>query len=221
MILSAKDICKSYKSGNDSLSVLKNLNLKINESEFISIMGPSGAGKSTLLHILGTIDEFDSGNLNINSIEIIKGKDYSKFRSENIGFVFQFHHLLHEFTILENLVIPQMLLYKNKDEIQSNAEEILEQLNLMHLKSRFPSQISGGERQRVAVLRALVNKPKLLFADEPTGNLDKENSNKLLELFNTIKDKFKTTIVIATHDDTIKNYATRNLYIDNGVLTEK
>ena len=221
MILSAKDICKSYKSGNDSLSVLKNLNLKINESEFISIMGPSGAGKSTLLHILGTIDEFDSGNLNINSIEIIKGKDYSKFRSKNIGFVFQFHHLLHEFTVLENLVIPQMLLYKNKDEIQSNAEEILEQLNLMHLKSRYPSQISGGERQRVAVLRALVNKPKLLFADEPTGNLDKENSNKLLELFNTIKDKFKTTIVIATHDDTIKNYATRNLYIDNGVLTEK
>ena len=221
MILSAKDICKSYKSGNDSLSVLKNLNLKINESEFISIMGPSGAGKSTLLHILGTIDEFDSGNLNINSIEIIKGKDYSKFRSKNIGFVFQFHHLLHEFTVLENLVIPQRLLFKNKDEIQSNAEEILEQLNLMHLKSRFPSQISGGERQRVAVLRALVNKPKLLFADEPTGNLDKENSNKLLELFNTIKDKFKTTIVIATHDDTIKNYATRNLYIDNGVLTEK
>ena len=221
MILSAKDICKSYKSGNDSLSVLKNLNLKINESEFISIMGPSGAGKSTLLHILGTIDEFDSGNLNINSNEIIKGKDYSKFRSKNIGFVFQFHHLLHEFTVLENLVIPQMLLYKNKEEIQSNAEEILEQLNLMHLKSRYPSQISGGERQRVAVLRALVNKPKLLFADEPTGNLDKENSNKLLELFNTIKDKFKTTIVIATHDDTIKNYATRNLYIDNGVLTEK
>ena len=221
MILSAKDICKSYKSGNDSLSVLKNLNLKINESEFISIMGPSGAGKSTLLHILGTIDEFDSGNLNINSIEIIKGKDYSKFRSKNIGFVFQFHHLLHEFTVLENLVIPQMLLNKNKEEIQSNAEEILEQLNLMHLKSRYPSQISGGERQRVAVLRALVNKPKLLFADEPTGNLDKENSNKLLELFNTIKDKFKTTIVIATHDDTIKNYATRNLYIDNGVLTEK
>ena len=221
MILSAIDICKSYKSGNDSLSVLKNLNLKINESEFISIMGPSGAGKSTLLHILGTIDEFDSGNLNINSIEIIKGKDYSKFRSKNIGFVFQFHHLLHEFTVLENLVIPQRLLFKNKDEIQSNAEEILEQLNLMHLKSRFPSQISGGERQRVAVLRALVNKPKLLFADEPTGNLDKENSNKLLELFNTIKDKFKTTIVIATHDDTIKNYATRNLYIDNGVLTEK
>ncbi len=221
MILSAKDICKSYKSGNDSLSVLKKLYLKINESEFISIMGPSGAGKSTLLHILGTIDEFDSGNLNINSIEIIKGKDYSKFRSKNIGFVFQFHHLLHEFTVLENLVIPQMLLYKNKEEIQSNAEEILEQLNLMHLKNRFPSQISGGERQRVAVLRALVNKPKLLFADEPTGNLDKENSNKLLELFNTIKDKFKTTIVIATHDDTIKNYATRNLYIDNGVLTEK
>ena len=221
MILSAKDICKSYKSGNDSLSVLKKLYLKINESEFISIMGPSGAGKSTLLHILGTIDEFDSGNLNINSIEIIKGKDYSKFRSKNIGFVFQFHHLLHEFTVLENLVIPQMLLYKNKEEIQSNAEEILEQLNLMHLKNRFPWQISGGERQRVAVLRALVNKPKLLFADEPTGNLDKENSNKLLELFNTIKDKFKTTIVIATHDDTIKNYATRNLYIDNGVLTEK
>ena len=220
MILSAKNINKSYKTGKEILTVLNNLSLEIQSPEFISIMGPSGAGKSTLLHILGTLDDFDSGELLINSEKIINKKDYSEFRSKNIGFIFQFHHLLHEFTIIENLIIPQMLVNKNKITIQKNAEDLLEQLNLFHLKNRYPGQISGGERQRIAVLRALVNQPKLLFADEPTGNLDQENSNKLLELFNTIKDKFETTIVVATHDEIVKNYTNRNLYLDNGILTE-
>jgi lipoprotein-releasing system ATP-binding protein len=220
MILSAKNINKSYKTGKEILTVLNNLSLEIQSPEFISIMGPSGAGKSTLLHILGTLDDFDSGELLINSEKIINKKDYSEFRSKNIGFIFQFHHLLHEFTIIENLIIPQILVNKNKITIQKNAEDLLEQLNLFHLKNRYPGQISGGERQRIAVLRALVNQPKLLFADEPTGNLDQENSNKLLELFNTIKDKFETTIVVATHDEIVKNYTNRNLYLDNGILTE-
>lgn len=220
MILSAKNINKSYKTGKEILTVLNNLSLEIQSPEFISIMGPSGAGKSTLLHILGTLDDFDSGELLINSEKILNNKDYSEFRSKNIGFIFQFHHLLHEFTIIENLIIPQMLVNNNKITIQKNAEDLLEQLNLFHLKNRYPGQISGGERQRIAVLRALVNQPKLLFADEPTGNLDQENSNKLLELFNTIKDKFETTIVVATHDEIVKNYTNRNLYLDNGILTE-
>jgi len=220
MILSAKNINKCYNTGKETITVLNNLNLEINTPEFISIMGPSGAGKSTLLHILGTLDEFDSGELLINLEEIKNENDYSEFRSKNIGFVFQFHHLLHEFTILENLVIPQMLINNNKITNQKNAEDLLEQLNLFHLKNRYPGQISGGERQRIAVLRALVNQPKLLFADEPTGNLDQENSNKLLELFNTINDKFETTIIVATHDEFVKNYTNRNLHLDNGILTE-
>ena len=220
MILIAKNISKSYKTGKEELSVLDNLHLEINESDFLSIMGPSGAGKSTLLHVLGTLDEFDSGELILNSEKIIIGTDYSKFRSKNIGFVFQFHHLLHEFSIIENLIIPQILLDLDKIKIKNNAIELLETLGLGHLQNRYPGQISGGERQRIAVLRALVNQPKILFADEPTGNLDQENSNKLLELFNTIKDKFKTTIVVATHDDCVKNFTNRNLYLDNGVLTE-
>ena len=220
MILSAENIYKSYKTKSEEILVLKDLSLSLKDSEFISIMGPSGAGKSTLLHILGTLDKFDSGKLKIDS-EIINHKnDYSKFRSENIGFVFQFHLLLHEFSVIEYLIIPQMLLEKDERRIQNNVLDLLNELGLIHLKDRYPGQISGGERQRVAVLRALVNQPKLIFADEPTGNLDKENSNKLLELFNTIKDKFKTTIVVATHDEFVKKYSNRNLILDKGVLTE-
>tara|TARA_A100000164_G_C21933313_1_gene786789 strand:- start:1711 stop:2376 length:666 start_codon:yes stop_codon:yes gene_type:complete len=220
MILTAKNIYKSYKTKSEEILVLSDLSLTVQNSEIISIMGPSGAGKSTLLHILGTIDNFDSGNLTINSIEIDSMNDNSKFRSENIGFIFQFHHLLHEFSVIENLIIPQMLLDKDKFTIKEIALELLNELGLIHLKDRFPGQISGGERQRVAVLRALVNQPKLLFADEPTGNLDIENSNKLLELFNTIKDKFKTSIVIATHDEIVKNYSSRNLMLEDGILIE-
>ncbi len=220
MILTAKNIYKSYKTKSEEILVLSDLSLTVQNSEIISIMGPSGAGKSTLLHILGTIDNFDSGNLTINSIEIDSMNDNSKFRSENIGFIFQFHHLLHEFSVIENLIIPQILLDKDKFTIKEIALELLNELGLIHLKDRFPGQISGGERQRVAVLRALVNQPKLLFADEPTGNLDIENSNKLLELFNTIKDKFKTSIVIATHDEIVKNYSSRNLMLEDGILIE-
>ena len=221
MILYAKNITKSYKMKHEEIEVLKNLTLKIEEPEILSIMGPSGAGKSTLLHIMGTLDGFDSGSLKINSKKIYPRHDYSKFRSENIGFIFQFHHLLHEFSVLENLIIPQILLEKDKNLIRNTAFNLLEQLELGHLKDRYPGQISGGERQRIAVLRAIVNQPILLFADEPTGNLDKENSNKILELFNIIKDKFKTTIVIATHDELVKKYSNRNLLLDKGILLEK
>jgi lipoprotein-releasing system ATP-binding protein len=219
MILSAKNISKSYTVANEKNNVLSGIDLKLFESEFISIMGASGAGKSTLLNILGTLDSFDSGELQINYNNIINKVDYSKFRAINIGFVFQFHHLLHEFTVLENLIIPQMLLKDNNNAIQ-NAKILLGKLDLIELGNRFPSQISGGERQRIAVLRALVNNPKLILADEPTGNLDKENSIKLLELFNTIKENFKTTIVVATHDEFVKNYTNRNFKLDCGILIE-
>ncbi len=219
MILSAKNIIKSYIVANENVNVLGGINLELFESEFISIMGASGAGKSTLLNILGTLDSFDSGELQINSNIINNNEDYSTFRAFNIGFVFQFHHLLHEFTVLENLIIPQMLIKNNNNAIY-NAKELLGKLDLIDLENRYPSQISGGERQRIAVLRALVNQPKLILADEPTGNLDKENSVKLLELFNLIKENYKTTIVVATHDEFIKNYTNRNFKLNCGILIE-
>jgi len=218
MILSAKNIIKSYKVANEKVNVLNGINLELFDSEFISIMGASGAGKSTLLNILGTLDSFDSGGLQINSNIINNNEDYSTFRAYNIGFVFQFHHLLHEFTVLENLIIPQMLIKKNNINAIHNAKNLLGELDLINLENRYPSQISGGERQRIAVLRALVNQPKLILADEPTGNLDKENSVKLLELFNTIKENYKTTIVVATHDEFIKNYTNRNFKLNCGIL---
>ncbi|MBC8197780.1 MAG: ABC transporter ATP-binding protein [Candidatus Marinimicrobia bacterium] len=218
MILSAKNIIKSYKVANEKVNVLNGINLELFDSEFISIMGASGAGKSTLLNILGTLDSFDSGGLQINSNIINNNEDYSTFRAYNIGFVFQFHHLLHEFSVLENLIIPQMLIKKNNINAIHNAKNLLGELDLINLENRYPSQISGGERQRIAVLRALVNQPKLILADEPTGNLDKENSVKLLELFNTIKENYKTTIVVATHDEFIKNYTNRNFKLNCGIL---
>jgi len=218
MILSAKNIIKSYKVANEKVNVLNGINLELFDSEFISIMGASGAGKSTLLNILGTLDSFDSGGLQINSNIINNNEDYSTFRAYNIGFVFQFHHLLHEFTVLENLIIPQMLIKKKNINAIHNAKNLLGELDLINLENRYPSQISGGERQRIAVLRALVNQPKLILADEPTGNLDKENSVKLLELFNTIKENYKTTIVVATHDEFIKNYTNRNFKLNCGIL---
>ena len=218
MILSAKNIIKSYKVANEKVNVLNGINLELFDSEFISIMGASGAGKSTLLNILGTLDSFDTGGLQINSKIINNNEDYSTFRAYNIGFVFQFHHLLHEFTVLENLIIPQMLIKKNNINAIHNAKNLLGELDLINLENRYPSQISGGERQRIAVLRALVNQPKLILADEPTGNLDKENSVKLLELFNTIKENYKTTIVVATHDEFIKNYTNRNFKLNCGIL---
>ena len=216
MILSAKDICKSYKSGNDSLSVLKNLNLKINESEFISIMGPSGAGKSTLLHILGTIDEFDSGNLNINFIEIIKGKDYSNFRSKNIGFVFQFHHLLPDFSAFENVLIPTWI--RDKEDMESYAIELFERLDLANRKNHMPSELSGGERSRVALIRAIINKPALLLADEPTGNLDEKNSVKLIDLLCDINRDFNQTIILTTHNPDVAAIGNKRFVLESGIL---
>ena len=221
MIICAQNIKKSYTTKSEKITVINNLNLNIYSPEIISIMGPSGAGKSTLLHILGTVDSFDSGNLTIESEKIYPHKDYSKFRSKNIGFVFQFHHLLNEFSVLENLIIPQILLSKDKVSNKNIALGLLNDLELIHLKDRYPNQISGGERQRVAIIRAIVNKPRILFADEPTGNLDQGNSTKILELFNKIKNKYKMAILIATHDQSIRKFTNRNFLLRDGVLKKK
>ena len=222
VILSSKNLVKTYRNGKDRLIVLDGISINIVSGSINTIVGESGSGKSTLLNVLSSLDRFDQGDLVIDGKDIksLSEEGLSTFRNKTIGFIFQFHHLLHEFSVIENLIIPQILLDKDKFTIKEIALELLNELGLIHLKDRFPGQISGGERQRVAVLRALVNQPKLLFADEPTGNLDIENSNKLLELFNTIKDKFKTSIVIATHDEIVKNYSSRNLMLEDGILIE-
>ena len=182
MILSAKNINKTYKTGSESINVLNSLDFQISEKEIVAIMGPSGSGKSTLLHILGALDTPDEGEIFINGELIDKGMDRSALRAKYMGFVFQHHHLLPEFTILENLIIPQLNIDVSNEDSIKRAMNLLEQINLVNLVDHYPNQVSGGERQRIAVLRALINNPKLVLADEPTGNLDAGNRQLLLDL---------------------------------------
>ena len=183
MILHAKNIAKSFLNQNGRLSVFSNVSLNIKKGDLITIMGPSGSGKSTLLNILGTLESFDKGELTINGKEIIKlsNESLSKIRNEYLGFVFQFHHLIPEFNALENVLIPQQI-YENKIN-DSYAKELLEFMGLTKRINHYPSELSGGERSRVAIARALVNKPAIIIADEPSGNLDMENADKLIQLF--------------------------------------
>ncbi len=219
MILKAKNIKKSYITQADKVDVLKGINLNVKEGEIVAIMGPSGAGKSTLLHVLGTLDSFDDGYLEIDGHVILNNhRKLSEIRAKKLGFVFQFHHLLPEFTVLENLIIPQMLLHADHKKSEEYAMELLGNVNLTKRSNHYPSQISGGEKQRVAVLRALVNKPKIIIADEPTGNLDVDNSNNLLQVIKELCSKFRQSFIIATHDKSVSEIAERVLIVHNGKL---
>jgi len=219
MILVAKKINKSYTSGSVINSVLIDLKLNLNDGEIIAIEGSSGSGKSTLLNILGLLDSPDSGDLTINNKSIESIHDIESKRSKSIGFLFQFHHLLSEFTVLENLLIP-LLIDKNSNKINNLnwCNELLDTLTLSHLKDRFPSELSGGERQRIAFLRSLVNKPKFILADEPTGNLDSENTNILLKLIQSFRDKYNIAFIIATHDLNVTKICDRILNLKDGKL---
>ncbi len=192
MILKATDIRKSYPTSTGSLEVLKGLNLSMEAGELISITGPSGCGKSTLLNILGTLDQPDSGSLKIagQAVADLDDEQLSRLRSESIGFVFQFHHLLPEFSVLENLIIPQRLLEKDERTARMRAVELLERVGLSERADHRPGAVSGGERQRVAVLRALVNQPAVVLADEPTGNLDVDAASKLMEMIQSLAADF-------------------------------
>jgi lipoprotein-releasing system ATP-binding protein len=215
-IIKAYDIQKSY----DNLQVLKGVNVEIKTGEVVSIVGASGAGKTTLLHILGTLDRADKGSLEIKNtkIESLNDVRLSDFRNRNIGFVFQFHHLLPEFTALENVCIPAFIAKIPKQEAEKQAKELLGFLGLAERGHHKPSELSGGEQQRVAVARALINNPAVILADEPSGNLDSKTSKELHQLFFTLRDKFNQTFVIVTHNEELADMADRKLVMKDGLI---
>jgi len=222
MILKAVNISKSYPTGDGPLSVLRDINLSLDNGELVSVMGPSGCGKSTLLNILGTLDEPDSGELWIdgNDVSTLTDVGLSQIRSKTIGFVFQFHHLLPEFTVIENLIIPQLMCGTNHEDAFKKGIDLLEKVDLLARKDHKPIAISGGERQRVAVLRALVNNPGIVLADEPTGNLDFETSQVVLEMIKDLVHEKGQAFLIVTHNPEIAATCKRNLTLMDGVITE-
>ncbi len=215
-MIKTQGITKSY----GDLKVLKGIDIEIKDREVVSIVGASGAGKTTLLQIIGTLDKPDNGTVTFNDTDIsrLRGKALSAFRNSHIGFVFQFHQLLPEFTALENVCIPAYIAGKSKVEAEAKAAEILGFLSLTDRLGHKPSELSGGEQQRVAVARALINNPSVILADEPSGNLDSENKNELHKLFFRLRDSFGQTIVIVTHDTQLANMSDRILHIKDGQI---
>lgn len=213
-MIEAIDIHKSY----GSLEVLKGITFKVDQGEIVSIVGASGAGKTTLLQILGTLDFPSSGILKYGNDQIngLSKAALSKFRNERIGFIFQFHHLLPEFTALENVCIPAYIGKRSQAESEKRAKELLEYLNLSHRINHKPSELSGGEQQRVAVARSLINQPDVVFADEPSGNLDSKNAQELHELFFKLRAEFNQTFVIVTHNEELADMADRKLEMKDG-----
>jgi lipoprotein-releasing system ATP-binding protein len=218
-MIQTHNIKKSY--GN--LDVLKGVNLHIGKGEVVSIVGKSGAGKSTLLHIIGTLDSPSSGEISINGQQLNKMKSnaLAKFRNEHIGFIFQFHHLLPEFTALENVCIPAFIKKTPEKEAKQRATELLDYLGLAERRDHKPSQLSGGEQQRVAVARALMNQPSVILADEPSGNLDTVTSKELHELFFKLRADFNQTFVIVTHNTELANMSDRTLRMQDGLIVDE
>ncbi|MFT6441803.1 MAG: lipoprotein-releasing system ATP-binding protein [Salibacteraceae bacterium] len=217
-MIKALNISKKY----GELNVLNALNLEVKKGEVVSIVGASGAGKTTLLQILGTLDKPNEGNLFINETDItlLNSKKLATFRNKEIGFIFQFHQLLPEFTALENVCIPAYIAGKNKSEAEKEALDYLKFLKLEHRINHKPAELSGGEQQRVAVARALINQPSVVLADEPSGNLDSKNAKELHDLFFELREKFDQTFIIVTHNEELANMADRKLTIQDGVIVE-
>jgi lipoprotein-releasing system ATP-binding protein len=215
-MIKTKNIQKSY--GN--LNVLRGIDLTIERGEVVSIVGKSGAGKTTLLHILGTLDQPDKGQLWLNETEVsaLSGKQLSHFRNENIGFIFQFHHLLPEFTALENVVMPALIAQQKESVARARGQELLDYLGLSERMTHKPSELSGGEQQRVAIARALMNQPAVVFADEPSGNLDSANADALHQLIFQLRKDFQQTFVIVTHNDALAKLSDRCLVMADGAL---
>ncbi len=217
-MVQAKGIQKYY----GDLQVLKGVDLSIANGEIVSIVGPSGSGKSTLLHILGTLDKPDKGELSIDGhkINFVLDKQVAAFRNSHIGFVFQFHHLLPEFTAVENVSIPGWIAGRRKKDVADKAVTLLQSLGLGHRLDHKPGALSGGEQQRVAVARALINDPKIIFADEPTGNLDTANAKELHQLFFNLRKQFRQTFLIVTHNEELATMSDRILHMRDGKIVE-
>ena len=216
MIVDIKKLTKTFSDGSRKLHVLKDINLQIDEGSIITIKGPSGSGKSTLLSIIGTLDNADNGEFLINGISIQENTNIDKLRNKNIGFVFQFHNLITELTLEENVSLPKMIAKEQWDK-----DELIELFEYFDLKDRmnsFPNDLSGGEKQRVAVMRAVINNPSIIIADEPTGNLDKENALKMMSLFQKLNTEKKLTIIIATHDEDVFNIGHKKYQLVDGYL---
>lgn len=215
-MIKVSDIRKKY----GDLEVLRGVNFDIKKGEIVSIVGASGAGKTTLLQILGTLDRADEGVISFEGVNVskLKKNDLAKFRNENIGFVFQFHHLLPEFTALENVCLPGFIGKKNKKEVETRAKELLTKLGLASRMNHKPAEMSGGEQQRASVARALINSPKLILADEPSGNLDSENAKELHELFFDLRNETEQTFIIVTHNEQLADMADRKITMKDGVV---
>ena len=216
MILSAHNICKSF----GALQVLREVSLEVDEGEVVSIVGASGAGKTTLLQILGTLDRADSGSVTIQNVEVsrLSNRALSQFRNQHIGFVFQTHNLLPEFTALENAALPALIGGRSQKEAYDEAMRLLSFLKVDHRANHKPSQLSGGEQQRVAVARALVNHPAVVFADEPSGNLDSAHARELHQLFFDLRDQYRQTFVIVTHNPELATLADRCITLSDGKI---
>ena len=216
MIVDIKKLTKTFSDGSKKLHVLKDINLQIDKGSILTIKGPSGSGKSTLLSIIGTLDNADSGELLINGMSIQDNTNIDKLRNKSIGFVFQFHNLISELTLEENVSLPKMIAKEQWDK-----DELIELFEYFDLKDRmnsFPNDLSGGEKQRVAVMRAVINNPSIIIADEPTGNLDKENALKMMSLFQKLNTEKKLTIIIATHDEDVFNIGHKKYQLVDGCL---
>ena len=215
-MLTAQEIYKRY----GSIEVLKGVDIQVQAGEIVSIVGPSGSGKSTLLHILGTLDKPDKGRVKLHNREItgLEVKKLADFRNQHIGFVFQFHHLLPEFSAVENVCIPGWLAGKSKNQVKNRAEELLKLLGLSHRLQNKPNALSGGEQQRVAVARALINQPSIVFADEPTGNLDSANAKELHDLFFDLRKQFNQAFLIVTHNEELAQLSDRMLTMRDGKM---
>jgi lipoprotein-releasing system ATP-binding protein len=216
MKIKLENIYKTFKP----VEVLKGINIEIYDNEFVAIVGPSGAGKSTLLHLIGTLEEPDEGTVKYDDTDIYKlsDKEISNFRNKNIGFVFQFHHLLPEFSALENVILPALIAGINKEKAAEKAKRLLAELNLSHRLTHKPQELSGGEQQRVVIARALINDPKVLLADEPTGNLDSQNAEEVINLFKRLHTEANRTIILVTHQESFANISDRIIHIKDGFI---
>tara|TARA_Y100001958_G_C21216749_1_gene542136 strand:- start:866 stop:1555 length:690 start_codon:yes stop_codon:yes gene_type:complete len=212
-LIIAKNIYKSYGNGNKLLQVLKKISFEIKEKEFITVVGPSGIGKSTLLNIIGTLDKPDSGSIEFDGLNLSELDDnqLSDLRLNMIGFVFQFHHLIPEFNVIDNVIMPNLIAEKKPN--YSMAKDLLDHVQIIDKLKSFPNQLSGGEKARVAVARALMNNPKIIFADEPTGNLDAENAERLIDLLIQVKEEFNQTIVLSTHNKKLSKLGNKKFEI--------